>query len=181
MPKLTQVTKQAIEIINGHINDCKPRKRADNKNFPLWCALKSVKRHSSPIDAVLKGYARYPYSRQSDAKIIVAERIAKRYEITTLQFDLIENWLCSNGYYNNHYSAKMGEPPECVINVKARGLNCGITNWWRFVLNQTKNNIPLRAIVDQQLTDLILLKALEIAAFKSKKPLIEKEWHTYGM
>jgi hypothetical protein len=180
VPKITPITKQAVEIINGHIGECKPRKRRWEKNFPLWCALRSAKKSASPIRAVLSGNCCFPFLYASSPKEIIAERIARRYQITFLQFALIDKWLCKNGYYNGHPRSRIKEIPSVVINFRD-ACHREIETWWEFVLSQAKGDIPLRAIVDQQLTDLILLKSLEITSVIKKRPSFKKEWHVYGM
>jgi hypothetical protein len=178
--KITHVTKQAVEIINGHIKSCKPRSAKSKPNFPLWCALRSAKKSTSPIEAVLSGNSCFPFVYQLSAKEIIAERIARRYQITFLQFLLIDKWLCRNGAYSGHYSARISEIPPSVIDFRD-DCHREIEIWWEFVLSQAKGDIPLRAIVDQQLTDLILLKSLEITSVITKRPSFKKEWHVYGM
>jgi hypothetical protein len=180
MSKITHVTKQAVEIINGHIKSCKPRSAKSKPNFPLWCALRSAKKSNSPIEAVLSGNSCFPFVYQLSAKEIIAERIARRYQITFLQFFLIDKWLCRNGAYSGHYSARISEIPPSVIDFR-NACHDEVYEWWQFVLSQAKEDMPLRAIVDQKLTDLILLKTLEITAFLKKNPLLKKKWHVYGM
>jgi hypothetical protein len=186
MAKFSNITKSLIDLLNEHgEKEFPPRQRRKNKGFPLWVALRGAYGQNSKIDNVLAGGARYPFVGQSTPKDLIAEKLLKQKSITALQFGLIDDYLCDHGHYNRHWAVSAISPPKTVIPIgrsnkygKQSIVDDGVDRWFLDVLKKIDKPITLRAILDSRVTDLILIKALDITAFlENEKRKKRKMFH----
>lgn len=153
-------------VIAWHIENELPRnKNRENKNgdgSPLTAWLSGAKAGISKIDQVCAGTVRFPYKSNIAALLDLSDRIAKRYEITWHQYDmLIEYLLCFySGRSANRYSNLLGMKDSEVFIT-------GHTSILFDIQRKLKKRIPLRAIIDPNVTNLILMHQFE-NAFKQK-------------
>jgi hypothetical protein len=175
--KFTNATKTLIDLLNEHEkNQFPPRQRHQRRNFPLWVALRGSYGSNSKINNVFAGNARYPFVGESTPKDLIAEKLLKQKKITALQFAFINEYLCKHGYYNGHWAARNISPPKTVIPIGRSNkygeksiVDDGIEEWFFGVLQKIGKPITLRAILDDRVTDLILMKALDITAFRTNE------------
>jgi hypothetical protein len=121
----------------------------------------------SKITAVLDGRARYPYSTHSAAVYVLARRIVGKKKITSAQYLLLLEYL-SHRYRGRIDSEKECRNPDLVIDADVPD-----DLFWesRHLLEQAagRSEMPLRAILSQRLTDLILLHQLFQATQKANQ------------
>ena len=178
MAKKATYTNAVIDLFKRHESEAYPaRKRRYNKNFPLWVGLRGVYcANGCRIDRLLNGHFMYPFSTYWEAKEEIAHRMVRNKPITTLQFNLIDGYLCDHGYYNGHRAVGALTPPASVMPI-GRGhrewsaktiVSDDVEEWFIDILRSMNHKITLRAILDPMLTDLILSQALEITAKQAK-------------
>lgn len=178
MAKKATYTDAVIELFARHEREAlQARKRPYDRYFPLWVGLRGAGRSaSSRIDRLMKGVFRYPFSTYWEAKEEIAHRIVGNKPITTLQFNLIDGYLCQHGYYSAHRPVCKLTPPDSAIPVGRCDTRYGedsivareVDDWFYGVILMMEPEVTLRAILDPMLTDLILSQALEITAKQAK-------------
>lgn len=163
--------------LRTHFNHELPRNRNRGKRngdgMPLSAWMLGANRSAvSKIQSVTDGTARYPYGTKTASIEALMWRIAERYQITTVQASL----LCE--HLNSRYSGRI----DCIEMSVAIGL-CGEYQWGdapsrcaidalRAVCAKIKKPfhlMPLRAILDPCITNLLLLIQLDGAILCAKK------------
>ena len=173
MARLTGITRSLIDLIDEHGEKQFPhRKRLHDRNFPLWVAMCGVRGAQSKIKKVVDAGASYPFLNKSVPKDLISERMLKGRSITSLQFNCLDEYISLHGFYNNHHLSRSPIPPVSVIPIGFTDSNrnksvvgVDIDEWFSGVIKKTKKPISLRAILDERVTDLIMIKALDIEAF----------------
>lgn len=156
------------------IEDCRTKELPRNKNrqkrngngSPLvaWMAGTS-KREQSKIEAVTNGRATFGYCTFSSAYHVIAQRIAKKRQLTSVQYELLLQ------YISHRYRGRLGS--ELSYRYYSFLIDSGVDD---ALVYETKDlmvdiaggkEIPLCAILSSRLTDLLLIFQLYTAARKA--------------
>ena len=155
-----EIEKQLIAVNQWHIENELPRnKRRSKRNGagnPLSAWMHGAKGQGSKIIQVTEGKARYPYKSNVEALRTLAERIAKRYQITWFQYDALMRYLCDRyaGRETHFFSACN---PGMYGSTKIVG-NC---NKLGQMHHTSLSHMPLRSIIDPNVTNLVLMIQFE--------------------
>ena len=161
--------EQLFGIFRDHISDALPprktrSKRVNGQGVPLmaWMAGAS-KGASSRICSVTNGSARFPYTHWGYGTSDLAERIGRRYGVTWVQQALITErvFMHYRGRANEFRRHLMGT----VLDEKPL---YEMTTWCSLSaireacakLKITPGQLPLRALIDGRVTNIILLMQL---------------------
>lgn len=153
------------------------RSRRNGHGLPLsaWMAG-APKTAKSKIDAVTSGKARYPYHLPGDGARTLARAIANRYDVTHVQAWLIEQ------YVVRHYRGAIRErgPIDAGTVNQPHSIDMGKTVLpWNALeticrtLGRSTSQLPLRALIDHQITNALLLLQLK-ESIERKTPMVCK-------
>jgi hypothetical protein len=165
MTTTAKIGKKDIYDINRQIillaRECKkvelPRAKRYNRNgcgLPLTGWMASVKK-GSKILAVADCKAQFAYRTYNAASQVIAERIAKKKPITSIQYMLVYEYVQSR--YRGGRDGYPYIPPE-VIDLERSMHKHELVDLLRAEFPRLE--LPLNFLLSQRLTDLILLKTL---------------------
>jgi hypothetical protein len=136
----------------------------------------------------LEGYGREP-ERKSRANTtrIVANRLAKNTPMTDIQWDELRESLSHLSFLyatQDHGRGWDYTPPDTRLVYSVGRANADdraeqvtwmmrdgaamVLGWWKALRKEVPGVLPLRAVLDSRITDLILIKALDITAWRHK-------------
>ena len=174
------VAQQLKELIKQHIDRALPEHahRATKKgnDMPLIAWMRGAPKHSaSKINAVCEGLAVYPYSSVGGGAKHLARDIAERYDVTWVQLELIETYV-----FRRYRGIERQMAPTWAGTVKGQELVYHNTFLARNVLDQiceelktSTRQLPLRALIDEQVTQMLLLLQLK-ETIERKTPAVCK-------
>lgn len=151
----------------------KKRERRNGDFMPLSSWMRGAKHGAtSKIKSVTDGTARYPYRTNKASSEVLMDRIAKRHQITMVQTSLLA------GYINRRYPGQIDLSGMSV----AIGM-FGESRWGEAPSRSAINSIefacqkikkpihliPLRAILDPNITNILLLMQLNEVIHCAKK------------
>lgn len=169
------------EVIGEHIHGALPgshrRHMRNGARLPLSAWMSGAPRNChSKIFAVKNDEARYPYASAGEGANALARRISERYDVTLLQHSLIKYHVISR---------YRGREPDCpctrlgtvngpielsfergLLAVQALALVCKDHRI-------SVIDLPLRALIDKRVTDLLLLLQLK-ETIERKTPMVCK-------
>lgn len=162
------VAQQLKDLIKQHMDGALPKramsdaKKGDRMPLVAWMAG-APKFSASKIKAVCEGFARYPYSTPGAGAKALARAIAERYDVTWVQLELIETYVLQRYRGRERLIA-----PTWAGTVKGQELVFHNTLVSRNVLDQIckelktrPRELPLRALIDEQVTQMLLLLQLK--------------------
>ena len=165
MTATAKIGKKDIKDIDQQIlllaRECKkaefPRAERWRRNgcgLPLTGWMASVKQ-GSKILAVSSSKAGFAYAAYKDASIAIAKRIARKKQLTSIQYQLVYEHVQSR--YRGHSDWGICIPPE-VLDLGPSTLEREL---YALLGDEfSKQHLPLNFLLSQRLTDLLLLKAL---------------------
>lgn len=169
-PETTAVQLQKIlkEHIRCALKHNTNRGCRNGNRLPLSSWMKGAPAHSpSKIKAVSDGEARYPYRQIGHGALNLAAAIARRYDVTWVQRELIEIHVFAR--YRGNCPARL-HPPAEMANDSTSDAYFHKSRLGRNVIDQicsnlktTRSQLPLRALIDQRVTNMLLLLELKEA------------------
>lgn len=163
------LTKQLVQLLTTHLKAEIPprgrRNRRDRENFPLTSWMEGWTKPGSKILAVTSNKVRWPWDTQTAGTLRLGDRIAKRYELTWVQLDLV-NWALRRRYviyqdrgcgrsvgmaYGEYMGTDYGKSEDIFSAA------------WESALKKAKlerRPPPLRALIDPRVTQILLLHQL---------------------
>lgn len=166
MAKLTAIEKQLRALLIAHQKLAVPKnsRRAlrNGNGMPLVSWLHCATRiKGSAIDGVLFGRANSRFYSFGAAAMFLADKIATRYPMTNAQYQFLI------AHVFQHYRGKAPDKSEFSPKFVVTAPNFGGSRWrvfdWFTDQLQVVHKLPLRAIIDPKVTDLILLYELQDA------------------
>lgn len=166
------MTRKKIGIdseILKFIKDCQKSELPWNRNrssragggVPLSAWMLAA-RGASKINDVVSCLVRYPYKTFGASSEVLAGRIADRYEVSAPQARII----CE--YVSSRYRGVTRESFMPWLDGVASTKDYGMDNesYWflKSVEQKTKKPIPLNALISEQLTNMVLLRQVAVAA-----------------
>lgn len=174
------VAQQLKELIKQHIDRALPEHahRATKKGngMPLIAWMRGAPKHSaSKINAVCEGIARYPYGSVGDGAIVLAKAIAERYDVTWVQLELIETYVLRRyrGKQRNRFRTWAGTVKEQELAFHNTFLDRNVLDQICKELKTSTHQLPLRALIDEQVTQMLLLLQLK-ETIERKTPAVCK-------
>lgn len=155
-----EIEKQLIAVNQWHIENELPRnKRRSKRNGacnPLSAWMHGAKGQGSKIIQVTEGKAYYPYKSNVDALRTLAGRIAKRYQITWFQYDALMRYLCDR-YAGRETHFFFAGKQGIYGGTKIVGDCDKLVEMYYTSLS----HMPLRSIIDPNVTNLVLMIQFE--------------------
>ena len=174
------VAQQLKELIKQHMDSALPERTMSNAqngdHLPLVAWMAGAPKHSaSKINAVCEGFARYPYSTPGGGAKALARAIAERYVVTWVQLELIEIHVL-----RRYRGSERMMAPTWAGTVKGQELAFHKTVLAKKVVHQIceelrthPRQLPLRALIDEQVTQMLLLLQLK-ETIERKTPAVCK-------
>jgi hypothetical protein len=161
--------KQIIQLIKEHQKVALPANRRrgnrNGANAPLSAWMLGAHRASkSKIESVCSGTAAYPSRTWGASSSVLTDRISTRRQLTPAQYVALEQYVFTR--YRGTYRTTFYTPPS-VIHIGKGRYTIDQCDWFRDLTLQL-GEVPLRAILDDRLTELILLRELFVASFSKK-------------
>jgi hypothetical protein len=145
------------------------RRNGDDRPLTSWMAGAPDK-YESKIEQVLNGCASYPYLQIGAGAKILSDRIANRYKVTWIQHSLIEDYVLSH-YRGRSTNVTGWRNSEFIIELNPDNTSFRTRNalWGACEKAKTQpSQLPLRVLISDQFTNLLLLIELEERA-KTKR------------
>jgi hypothetical protein len=156
---MNELTKQAVAFLrNERITELpynKRRAHRDGNGCPLSAWMLGVYcKSTSKILQVCNGNARYPYSTLGASRSVLCDRISKRYGMTGTAIYLLDDYVATRYRgRNDRLSSKW--LPKYRLDAPLDATLAARAYYWIQDCSE-RQPIPLRAILSQQLTDLVL-------------------------
>jgi hypothetical protein len=167
MAKLTPIEKQLKAVLLSHKKEALPasknRWQRNGNGIPLVTWLHCANRmNGSAINAVLAGSARSRFTTFGASSMYLIDKIAKRYKITHAQYDELSSYVSAR--YRGRVGSQRAYMPEFIASPPDQnGSRMRVFDWFKNQLNAVTPIPPLRALIDPQVTDLILMYELQDA------------------
>lgn len=167
MPSASSLEKQLATIIKNGLKNAMPRSKTRNRRngngMPLTAWMAGVnKQEPSKIFAVCEGRVRYPYIHVGYGARALGDRIAQRYGVTSIQHDLILEHLL------RHYrgSNRVPEWNNGCQELREFSKNLSRKTFHIFEnvcckLNTLSTTLPLNVLIDDRVTNLLMLIEME--------------------
>lgn len=158
-----QIKRLAIECKKNELARSPTRNKRNGIELPLTGWMKGAKPNEpSKIFAVSECRARFQYSKKWQASEAIAQRIAKKVQLTDIQYVMLIDYILFRYRGNRPFTVSI---PCFVLNTE--GVCKDEIDDLISPLKPWKE--PLNLIISKQFTDLILLKTLIKAAKGAKK------------
>lgn len=159
---------QLVSLFNDHMLDALPankrRSKRNGSGVPLSAWMRGVRdRSGSLICHVKAGGASFPYQHWGHATDALADRIGVRYSVTWVQQALITEYVFARykGRCPDTKDARIGLVTDENQMYGSRSITC--IDAIRAACNKLKiapSQIPLSALIDERLTNILLLMQL---------------------
>lgn len=175
MVKASSLEKQLAAIIKEGIKNELPRSKTRNKRngngAPLSAWMNGAsKKEESKIFSVCEGKARFPYKHIGYGARTLAERIAQRYKVTSIQHDLIFDYVLM--FYRGDNRVKEWNDGHEELSEFSRNLSSKTKFILSDIFSKIKKpsySIPFNVLIDARVTNLLLLIEMDEQLKLSKR------------
>lgn len=159
---------QLKAVIADHVKNEFPRRRRGpslHSSIPLWAWIRGAHCKTNKIESVVRGETSPPYSTYGVYRKVACERLAAKYPITHVQVHFLSVRLM-DGYYSGTVNLPadiVGCYPKWDGGITRRAAHESTAMFCEALklLNLKAIDVPLRALLDPLVTNLILLKQLQ--------------------